>query len=39
MLDEGLWNWTFECICYCDKDQLSEKKNIILTFQSEGLGV
>lgn len=32
MLDEGLWNWTFECICYCDKDQLSEKEKYYIDF-------
>lgn len=32
MLDEGLWDWTFECICYCDKDQLSEKEKYYIDF-------
>lgn len=32
MLEEGLWNWTFECICYCDKDQLSEKEKYYIDF-------
>ena len=32
MLNEGLWNWTFECICYCDKDQLSEKEKYYIDF-------
>ena len=32
MLDEGLWNWTFECICYCEKDQLSEKEKYYIDF-------
>lgn len=32
MLDEGLWDWTFECICYCEKDQLSEKEKYYIDF-------
>ncbi len=32
MLDEGLWDWTFECICYCDKDRLSEKEKYYIDF-------
>lgn len=32
MLDEGLWNWTFECICECEKDQLSEKEKYYIDF-------
>lgn len=32
MLEEGLWNWTFECICYCEKDQLSEKEKYYIDF-------
>lgn len=32
MLDEGLWNWTFEKICYCDKDQLNEKEKYYIDF-------
>lgn len=32
MLDGGLWDWTFECICYCDKDQLSEKEKYYIDF-------
>lgn len=32
MLEEGLWNWTFECICSCEKDQLSEKEKYYIDF-------
>lgn len=32
MLNEGLWNWTFECICECEKDQLSEKEKYYIDF-------
>lgn len=32
MLSEGLWNWTFECICYCEKEQLSEKEQYYINF-------
>lgn len=32
MLDEGLWNWTFECICECDKELLSEKEKYYIDF-------
>lgn len=32
MLDEGLWNWTFEKICDCDKDQLNEKEKYYISF-------
>lgn len=32
MLEEGLWNWTFECICYCEKDQLNEKEKYYISF-------
>ena len=32
MLNEGLWNWTFECICYCEKEQLSEKEQYYINF-------
>lgn len=32
MLEEGLWNWTFECICECEKDQLSEKEKYYIDF-------
>lgn len=32
MLEEGLWNWTFECICECDKEQLSEKEKYYIDF-------
>ena len=32
MLDEGLWNWTFEKICDCEKDELSEKEKYYISF-------
>ena len=32
MLEEGLWNWTFECICECEKDQLAEKEKYYIDF-------
>ena len=32
MLKEGLNNWTFECICFCEKDQLSEKEKYYIDF-------
>lgn len=32
MLEEGLWNWTFECICECDKAQLNEKEKYYIEF-------
>jgi hypothetical protein len=32
MLEEGLWNWTFECVCECEKDQLSEKEKYYIDF-------
>lgn len=30
MLEEGLWNWTFEVICYCDKDDLAEQERFYI---------
>ena len=39
MLEEGLWNWTFEKICDCGKDELNEKeKYYILFFKSQEWG-
>lgn len=32
MLEEGLWNWTFEKICDCGKDELSEKEKYYIDF-------
>ena len=32
MLDEGLWNWTFEKICDCEKDELNEKEKYYISF-------
>ena len=32
MLDEGLWNWTFEKICDCGKDELNEKEKYYISF-------
>jgi hypothetical protein len=32
MIKEGLNNWTFECVCYCEKDQLSEKEKYYIDF-------
>lgn len=32
MLKTGLWNWTFEVITYCDKDQLSELEKYYINF-------
>ena len=32
MMEEGLWNWTFEKICDCDKDQLNEKEKYYISF-------
>lgn len=30
MLEEGLWNWTFEIVCYCDKDDLGDKEKFYI---------
>lgn len=30
MLEEGLWNWTFEVVCYCDKDELGDKEKFYI---------
>lgn len=39
MLDEGLWNWTFEVLCYCDKDELNEKEKFYINlFKSQEWG-
>ena len=39
MLDSGFWNWTFEIITYCDKEQLNElEKYYINFFQSQTFG-
>ena len=32
MVKEGLNNWTFECVCFCEKDQLSEKEKYYIDF-------
>lgn len=32
MLEEGLWNWTFEKICNCGKDELNEKEKYYISF-------
>ena len=32
MLEEGLWNWTFEKICDCGKDELNEKEKYYISF-------
>lgn len=32
MMDEGLWNWTFEKICDCGKDELNEKEKYYISF-------
>ena len=32
MLEEGLWNWTFEKICDCEKDELNEKEKYYISF-------
>lgn len=32
MMDEGLWNWTFEKICDCEKDELNEKERYYIDF-------
>lgn len=32
MLDEGLWNWTFELVCECEKDELNEKEKFYIDF-------
>lgn len=32
MRKEGLWNFTFEKVCECPKDQLSEKEKYYITF-------
>lgn len=32
MMEEGLWNWTFEKICDCGKDELSEKEKYYISF-------
>ena len=32
MMDEGLWNWTFEKICDCEKDELNEKEKYYIDF-------
>lgn len=29
---EGLWNWSIECLTYCEKDQLSELEKYYITF-------
>lgn len=30
MLEEGLGNWTFEVVCYCDKDDLAEQERFYI---------
>lgn len=30
MLEEGLWNWSFEVVCYCDKDELGEQEKFYI---------
>lgn len=30
MFEEGLWNWTFEVVCYCDKDDLAEQERFYI---------
>lgn len=30
MFEEGLWNWTMEIVCYCDKDELGEKEKFYI---------
>ena len=32
MLEEGLWNFTFEKICYCNKEELNEKEKYYIEF-------
>ena len=32
MMEEGLWNWTFEKICDCGKDELNEKEKYYISF-------
>lgn len=32
MLEEGLWNFTFEKICYCSKEELNEKEKYYIEF-------
>ena len=39
MIEEGLWNWTFECILECEKEQLGEKeKYYVSLFKSQEYG-
>lgn len=39
MFEDGLWNWTFECICECEKEQLGEKeKYYVSLFKSQEYG-
>ena len=36
MLQTGLWNWTIEVLCYCDKDELNEKEKFYIdAFKSQ----
>lgn len=32
MLEEGLWNWSIECITYCEKEQLNELEKYYIDF-------
>ena len=32
ILEDGIWNWTFEVITYCDKDKLSELEKYYINF-------
>lgn len=32
LLNEGLWNWTIECIIYCDKEKLNELEKYYIDF-------
>ena len=32
MLDSGFWNWTFEVIIYCDKEQLNDLEKYYISF-------
>ena len=32
MLKEGLWNWSIECITYCDKERLNELEKYYIDF-------
>lgn len=39
ILETGLWNWTIEILCYCDKDELSDKEKFYIdTFKSQEYG-